>query len=126
MSPKAGHGASGWDYHRSTRVPLHPVWPRAASCTLLGTNSYGYLANHGNRLSIQGPLRLQPQFLERGPESFTVRLLYPILSNLIGGRAARADDDAFTAVAAYRGAHLHWEAVGRVRRGRRAGEQGRR
>jgi hypothetical protein len=29
---------TGWDHHRSTRVPLHPVWPRAASCTLHGSN----------------------------------------------------------------------------------------
>ena len=29
---------TGCEYHRSTRVPLHPVWPRAASCTLCGSN----------------------------------------------------------------------------------------
>jgi hypothetical protein len=29
--------ATGSDYHRSTRVPLHPVWPKAASSTLWGT-----------------------------------------------------------------------------------------
>src|SRR6201998_1951284 len=28
---------TGSDHHRSTRVPLHPVWPRAASCTLMRT-----------------------------------------------------------------------------------------
>jgi hypothetical protein len=30
---------TGCEYHRSTRVPLHPVWPRAASCTLWRTIS---------------------------------------------------------------------------------------
>jgi hypothetical protein len=41
-STNVGAGSSchltGCEYLRSTRVPLHPVWPMAASCTLMGTN----------------------------------------------------------------------------------------
>src|SRR5690348_8641103 len=58
------------------------------------------------------------QFLSRGPESLAVRFAHPVLRELIGRRAPRADDRAFAGLAVDSRANLQDETV------RRAGLRG--
>jgi len=58
------------------------------------------------------PLLLQ--FRQRGPESVAARFSHPVLRDVIGRGAARANDDAFAAIAVDLSADLESEAVWRA------------